>query len=471
MRKRAVLFVAILAVSAFFAAAQEGRFALVIGNAAYEGDAALANSVNDATDMANALSDIGWKVTKVLDADRKAMNRAVSAFRESLAGSNGASALLYYAGHGVQVDGANYLIPVGENFESPDDIKNDAVSLQAILDAFEAANVSTEVIILDACRNNPFAKKSSRDLGGSRGLNVISKPSTVEGSAILFATAPGQTAADGNGRNGIFTAALLKFIRTDLKLQDLVTKVTGEVKLTTGGKQIPYNSISLSDDYYLVPASLRGESTPQNGAGRVIVAATFQLVVEGAETGMDVSIDGSKVGQTPYLTKLDSSKSYVVEVSHPDWKPYRQVVNPKGGEKMVVQPELEHSAGYILRDLKSTRNDLTKRVNELQGGYAWVPWANGLGWIGALAGAGLSGYAYYQGTLAEAAYNGAVDQAGFDAAQTSMSAMNQLFQIGTGVAIGSLAEAVITLFIGPDTKQLKSQIRDLDLEINTIANP
>ena len=238
--KKYVIMVAIAFAAAFPVMAQDqNRFALVFGNAAYEGDAALAHSVNDATDMAAALTGIGWKVTRVLDADRKAMNKAVASFRDAMSGTRDPIALLYYAGHGVQIGGQNFLIPVHETFESPDDIKDDAISLQSILDTFDDARVSTEVVILDACRDNPFEKKMSRSLGGTRGLSVVAKSTEVEGSAVLFATAPGQTAADGSGRNGVFTQALPKYINSDMKLQDLVTKVTGEVKSLTGGKQVP----------------------------------------------------------------------------------------------------------------------------------------------------------------------------------------------------------------------------------------
>ena len=135
---------------------------------------------------------------------------------------------------------------------------SDAISLPSVLALFDEGRVSVSVVILDACRDNPFVKKSTRSVGATRGLTVVQQSSTVEGSAVLFSTAPGDTAADGDGRNGIFTQALLKYLTTSLKLQDLATRVTGEVKRLTGGKQVPFNSISLSEDFYLVPAALRG---------------------------------------------------------------------------------------------------------------------------------------------------------------------------------------------------------------------
>lgn len=185
------------------------RFALVMGNDAYSGEAALANPCNDASDVADALKSIGWKVTKVLNADRRAMNKAVDEFHDTLSGTPNSIALFFYAGHGIQIGGQNYLIPVKETFETASDVTHDAVALQSILDTFSDARVSTNVVILDACRDNPFVKKNSRSLGGTRGLTVVTKSNDVEGSAILFSTAPGETAQDGTGRNGVFTQALL----------------------------------------------------------------------------------------------------------------------------------------------------------------------------------------------------------------------------------------------------------------------
>ncbi len=153
------------------------------------------------------------------------------------------------------------------------------MSLQSILDGFGDAKVATNVIILDACRDNPFGKSGARGLGGSKGLSVINPSSGVVGSAVMFSTAPGQTAGDGNGRNGVFTQALLKYLNSDLKLQDLTTKVTAEVRQSTGGQQVPYTSISLSDDFFFAPQELRSPVTPTlalKPAPRILVSDTPQ---------------------------------------------------------------------------------------------------------------------------------------------------------------------------------------------------
>jgi hypothetical protein len=242
-------------------AAEAARFALVIGNAAYDGDARLDHPVNDASDVAAALGTLGWKVTRLLDGDRRAMNNAIAGFRDTLASSPNATALLYYAGHGVQIGGLNYLIPVRGIFETPDDVINEGVSLPSIQAAIDDAGATTSIVILDACRDNPFARKNNRSLGSTRGLSVVSKAASAEGSAVLFATAPGDTASDGSGRNGVFTQVLLRYLPSELPLQLLVTKITADVKQATGGKQTPYSSLSLSSEFYFIPAALRVPAT------------------------------------------------------------------------------------------------------------------------------------------------------------------------------------------------------------------
>ena len=183
-------------------AAEAPRLALVIGNADYEGDAALRNPVNDATDVADVLAQVGWSVTSLTTGDRRAMAKAVSQFREDLSAQPGATALFYYAGHGIQIGGENYLIPVHEPVESGDDVVNNSVSISQIQSALSAADAGVNIIILDACRDNPFAKKNTRSFGTTRGLAVAQRAPSVGGSFVMYSTAPGETAQDGTGRNG-----------------------------------------------------------------------------------------------------------------------------------------------------------------------------------------------------------------------------------------------------------------------------
>jgi len=251
-----VLLVVLLA-SAALALAQPARVALVVGNAAYGGGAELRNPVNDASDIAEALEAIGWDVTVVSDADRRTFNRAVTAFRDRLAAAPGADALFYYAGHAMQVDGANYLIPVGSDFETVDDVRADAVDLADLTEAVSRAGAGVSVMILDACRDNPFASRMTRSLGGTRGLTVVGSGGGASGSAIMFSTAPGETAMDGSGRNGVFTSALLHYLDGDLKLEDLFRGVISDVSRVSGGAQKPWINASLTGDFYFVSEEIR----------------------------------------------------------------------------------------------------------------------------------------------------------------------------------------------------------------------
>jgi hypothetical protein len=402
----AVLILLLSGVSAF--AAEDERFALVIGNAAYDGEARLANSSNDANDMAEALSLVGWQVTKVIDGDRKTMNRAIASFRDTLSGSRNPTALLFYAGHGIQIGGTNYLIPIKENFETPDDVVSDAVSLQTILNAFDDAKVSTNIVILDACRDNPFVKKNTRSLGGTRGLSVVSKSPNVEGSAVLFSTAPGDTAADGTGRNGLFTQALLKFITSpDLTLQQVATKVTGEVKKLSGGKQTPYSSLSLSDDFWIVPASMR-TAAPATAADVPTVAVQPVKTVQPDPNAVKASLILQKEG--------------------------------------------------LLQQKKQIRS------KDSLSGILGIT-----GWSVAALGAGSAGYAFWAGGEALKDYRAANTQVGFDGARDKMNGANTIYTVGLIAGGTGLIAGVVSLFLGPDTSSVDKQIQDVDKKITLLG--
>ena len=219
--------------------------ALVVGNAAYP-DQPLANPANDATDVAAALEGIGFTVTRLINADRATFQKAVDSFGAQIKGKQASA--FYYAGHGMQVNGENYLIPVGEQIDSETDVPFKAVNAGLILAKMEAAQCPLNLVILDACRNNPFARSGR---GVAKGLTELRGPA---GSLIVYSTAPGQVASDGVGRNGAFTSALLRHISTPGQNIDMCLRVvSGDVQKTTGGTQIPWRSSSLTQDFCFVP--------------------------------------------------------------------------------------------------------------------------------------------------------------------------------------------------------------------------
>jgi hypothetical protein len=224
------------------------RVALVIGNAGYR-SAPLANPLNDARAMSGTLRKLGFKVISLEDASQKQMYDAVRQFGDALQGGVG---LFYYAGHGIQVKGRNYLVPVDADIEREDEVPYKAFDVSQVLAKMEAAKNPLNIVILDACRNNPFAH-GGRGLNGGGGLAQMDAPT---GSIIAFATAPGAEAADGAAGNGLYTSQLLRFMSTPgLKVEDVFKRTRVAVKQASGGRQIPWESTSLEGDFYFAAGS------------------------------------------------------------------------------------------------------------------------------------------------------------------------------------------------------------------------
>jgi Caspase domain len=227
------------------AASMHKRVALVIGNAAYQGAPLLLNPVNDAHAMSNALNILGFEVIEVTDASQKEMNRAITAFGEKLNAET--AALFFYAGHGLQVKGRNYIVPVDAQIKNEASIASESVSVDTVLEQLSVSTIS--IVILDACRNNPF-ERSFRSMGGG-GLAQMDAP---KGSFIAYATAPGKTAADGDGKNGLFTQELLKQINEPgLPLESVFKRVRSSVSAKSNDAQMPWDSSSMTGDFYFKP--------------------------------------------------------------------------------------------------------------------------------------------------------------------------------------------------------------------------
>jgi hypothetical protein len=223
-------------------AQRERRTALVIGNGAYGADGKLNNPPNDATDMAQALRQLGFEVTLLTDANKRQIQEEIDQFNYQL--RQGGVGLFYYAGHGVQVNGENYLIPIGARISREGDVEYEAVPLGKVLRAMEDAKNPVNIVLLDACRNNPYSRgwRSS-----SRGLAFVQ---SAEGTFISFATAPGKEAADGEGRNSPYTASLLQHIQTpDLPVPLLFQRVRQSVRKPTDNQQTPWESSSLIGNF------------------------------------------------------------------------------------------------------------------------------------------------------------------------------------------------------------------------------
>ncbi len=218
------------------------RVALVIGNSAYK-DAPLTNPVNDARAISTALQEAGFTVILRENTDQRGMLSAMREFGDKLRG--GGTGLFYYAGHGMQIKGRNYLIPVGANVEREDEVAYSAVDAQAVLDKMEAAGNATNIMILDACRNNPFTRSSRSSQGG------LAQMDAPVGTLVAFATSPGAVASDGTGANGLYTQHLLTAMRQQgSKVEDVFKQVRANVRRDSQGKQVPWESTSLEGDFY-----------------------------------------------------------------------------------------------------------------------------------------------------------------------------------------------------------------------------
>lgn len=221
------------------------RVALVIGNSAYD-QAPLRNPVNDARAMAAVLREVDFDVTLIENADRHALQRAALDFGSKLTADS--VGLFYFAGHGMQVRGVNYLIPIGTKVASEDEVEVEAVDVNYVLARMATAKNRFNIVILDACRNNPFERMFR---SGNTGLAAISAP---RGTLIAYATAPGSLAADGAGANGLYTGQLVAALKTpNLTLEQTFKRTRAEVVTLSSGRQTPWESSSVIGDFVFRP--------------------------------------------------------------------------------------------------------------------------------------------------------------------------------------------------------------------------
>ena len=288
---------------------RERRIALVIGNSAYE-NASLANSANDARDMADALRDLGFEVIEKINADERKMITAIDDFYQGLRRAD--VGLFYFAGHGMQIRGSNYLIPVGAHVTSETDVEFEAVEAGRVLGKMKSAGTKLNIVILDACRDNPFKRRFRAD---QKGLAQMDAP---KGTIIAYATSPGAVAADGVGRNGIYTKHLLIHIkRPELNMQEVFMETGLGVMGETADTQIPWVSSTPIPRYYLASsgAIIDEPTLPPQGAS---------LSVESNVRGATVFVDGRGVGATPLSDIPISVGRHTVLVVKPGYATYQK---------------------------------------------------------------------------------------------------------------------------------------------------
>jgi hypothetical protein len=221
------------------------RLALIIGNGNYSTGSYLVNPANDAKAMAETLEKLGFVVKIYVNLGQIAMKQAIDEFGEMLKKFD--IGLFFYAGHGVQVKGYNYLIPVDASITREGDVEYNCVEAGRVLSVMEESGSKTNIVILDACRNNPFERSWTRSAAG-QGLAFMNAPS---GSLVAYSTAPGHTASDGSGINGLYTASLLKYINIPgITILEVFQQVRSEVRQKSGNGQVPWESTSLEGNFY-----------------------------------------------------------------------------------------------------------------------------------------------------------------------------------------------------------------------------
>lgn len=237
----------------------EKRVALVVGNSNYQHATPLRNPKNDAIALASALKRLGFDVVTGTDLTRSELEDTVRSFSRKIRGAD--VALLFYAGHGLQVNGQNYLAPVDAQLGDEADLDFETVPLRTILRQMER-EVKTSLVFLDACRDNPLAQNLARNMG-TRSTAVgrgLARVSTGIGTLIAFATEPGNVALDGEGGNSPFTTALLKHIETPgLDIAQLMRRVRRDVMTSTASRQVPWNNSSLTGDFYFATRAIKVE--------------------------------------------------------------------------------------------------------------------------------------------------------------------------------------------------------------------
>ena len=222
------------------------RVALVIGNSAYPG-APLLNPGNDAKAMAATLKEMGFQVIEARDATRIQMTEAIARTRDALKGRNGVG-MLYYAGHGLQLDWRNYMVPIDARLSGPADLPGQTVEVTQVIEAFKTAGNRMNILVLDACRDNPFAGTVV-----NKGLAQMDAP---PGTLLAYATAPGNVAEDGSktSANGLYTQHLVHELKQpNARIEDVFKRVRFQVRRESEGRQIPWESTSLEDDFYFDP--------------------------------------------------------------------------------------------------------------------------------------------------------------------------------------------------------------------------
>lgn len=333
----------------------EGRAALVIGNSAYKHTKALANPRNDATDVAAALRYIGFQVTLGLDLEKAAMDTTIREFASTLRDSE--AAVFFYAGHGLQVDGVNYLVPVDARLENASALDFELTPLNLIQRSMER-EAKTNILFIDACRDNPLARNLARGMG-TRTIKIERGLAAAEsgiGTLISFSTQPGNVALDGAGRNSPFAEALVKHMATPREdLSAILIRVRLDVMKVTDKKQVPWEHSALTGKFYFDKSSTKetvGVPSDRNEAAEAWAAAKDSSHPAVLEAFL------RRFGDTFYG---DVARARLEEL-----KRQKEVsVSPSAGAKPAVPPQVRELARAQSEELRAVVRQATRTREQL----------------------------------------------------------------------------------------------------------
>jgi len=348
------------------------RIALVIGNGAYTTAPPLKNPPNDARDMAATLRALGFDVTSGINANQRDMKRLIREFGQKL--KSGGSGLFYYAGHGVQSKGRNYLIPVDAEIQSEAEVEDSGVDVSLVLNYMDDAQNGLNIVILDACRNNPFARSFR---SASDGLAQVDAPT---GTLIAYATAPGRVASDGAGQNGLYTSELLKQMRVPgLSATEMFMRVRAEVMKQTANKQVPWEASSLTGSFYFSGAN----SINATANDAKVDPATFELsywetiknstnaddfkaYLEKYPNGQFASIAKNRIGGPDTATKSGDSTAPLTDSTAIELAFWDSIKNSTNPEDFKLYAKKYPEGAFI--DLANSRiNSLTTAAKDRAG--------------------------------------------------------------------------------------------------------
>jgi hypothetical protein len=341
------------------------RVALVIGNGAYANAPVLKNPPNDARDMAKTLRELGFDVTSGINVNQKEMKRLVREFGQKL--KSGGSGLFYYAGHGVQSKGRNFLIPTDADIQSEAEVEDSAVDVNLVLSYMDEAQNGLNIVILDACRNNPFAR-SFRSASG--GLAQVDAPT---GTLIAYATAPGHVASDGTGQNGLYTSELLKQMRVSgLSATDMFMRVRAEIMKQTGSKQVPWEASSLVGSFYFTGA---GAATALNNAPTTSRddAAAFELTYwDSIKNSNDPADFRSYMEQYPSGKFIALARNRLKTLETNKRSTSTSSITPTGKQPGAILSSLSNSGVATLPREACFRSDPGAASTDWKSHYTWA---------------------------------------------------------------------------------------------------